>query len=248
MLDTITRNKKSAFAFTICGESGMGKTTLASTMPNPVFIKAEDGTGILEVDSFPLIKNSDELWGQLNALIKGKHDYKTVVIDSITVLDELFIQELVEKDKDKDKNGSPKTINTILGGYGAGYIALAAMHGRVRKAAQLLLERGINVVFIAHTKTTFLELPDQDPYHTYVLKLSEKSMVHYVDNVDLVGFIKLETYTFGNDDKKPKKARSDGTRVLVTYATPSNISKNRFGISEDITLVKGENPFKEILN
>ena len=71
-------------------------------------------------------------------------------------------------------------------------------------------------------------------------------MTHYVDNVDLVGFLKLQTYTFGDGDRK--KATSDGTRVLVTYATASNISKNRFGIKEDLVIVEGQNPLKNIIN
>lgn len=241
ILDSITKGKKTAYAFTICGDAGTGKTTLASTFPNPIFIKSEDGTGLLNVDSFPLVKNVDTLWEQLRALIKEEHNYKTVIIDSVTGLEDMFAQYIIESDPKK-----PKSINSALGGYGAGLNALANMHGRVRKAAQMLLEKGINVVFIAHTETTVLELPDQDPYHRYDLKLGKRSMTHYVDNVDLVGFLKLQTYTFGEGDRK--KATSDGTRVLVTYATASNISKNRFGIKDDLVIVEGENPLKNIIN
>jgi hypothetical protein len=35
---------------------------------------------------------------------------------------------------------------------------------------------------------------------------------------------------------------SDGTRLLVTYATAANISKNRFGITEDIIVTPNVNP------
>lgn len=241
ILDSITTNKKTAYALTFCGDAGTGKTTLASTFPKPIFIKSEDGTGLLEVDSFPLLKSVDNLWEQLGALIKEEHNYKTVIIDSVTRLEDMFTLYVVESDPKK-----PKSINQALGGYGAGLSAVAALHGRVRKAAQMLLEKGINVIFIAHTETTVLELPDQDAYHRYDLKLGKRSMSHYVDDVDLVGFLKLQTYTFG--DEKKKKATSDGTRVLVSYATASNISKNRFGIKEDLTIVEGINPFKNILN
>jgi len=241
ILSSITKGKKTAYAFTFCGDAGTGKTTIASTFPKPIFIKSEDGTGLLEVDSFPLLKNVDMLWEQLGALIKEEHDYKTVIIDSVTGLEDMFSQYIIESDPKK-----PKSINSALGGYGAGLNALANMHGRVRKAAQMLLDKGINVIFIAHTETTILELPDQDPYHRYDLKLGKRSMTHYVDNVDLVGFLKLQTYTFGDGDRK--KATSDGTRVLVTYATASNISKNRFGIKEDLVIVEGQNPLKNIIN
>jgi hypothetical protein len=56
----------------------------------------------------------------------------------------------------------------------------------------------------------------------------------------LVGYLKLETFTTGDGDKK--KAISDGTRVLVCHATAANVSKNRFGISEPLSVVLGTNP------
>ena len=115
------------------------------------------------------------------------------------------------------------------------------MHARVRKAAGLLGERrGMHAVFVAHADTSRLEPPDGDPYMRYTLRLHEKSMPSYVDDVDLVGFLKLETFTMGEGERK--KAISDGTRVLVTHATAASVSKNRFGITEQITVSPGVNP------
>jgi len=44
-----------------------------------------------------------------------------------------------------------------------------------------------------------------------------------------------------------KKAMSDGTRVAVCYTTASNVSKNRYGIEEDIVVGKNTNPFNNII-
>jgi hypothetical protein len=79
----------------------------------------------------------------------------------------------------------------------------------------------------------------------YTLRLHEKSMPAYVDDVDVVGFLKLETFTTGEGDRK--KAISDGTRVLITYATAANVSKNRFGIAEPINVVQGKNPLIDFI-
>jgi hypothetical protein len=177
------------------------------------------------------------LWEQLTALIKEDHDYKTLVIDSVTQLDNLFTNHIVDTDPKK-----PRTIAQALGGYGAGFQALSSLHGRVRKAAGILNEaKGMNIVFIAHSETETIELPDQDPYTRYNIRMQKKSVSHFIDNVDMVCYIKLETHTFGEGDRK--KAISDGTRILVTYATAANISKNRFGIEENITFQKSINPF-----
>lgn len=238
-LSKISKPKDRPIIATILGDAGMGKTSLAATFPNPIFIRAEDGLQAIPEDSrpdaFPVIASCDDLWGQMAALINEEHEYKTVVIDSVTALERMFIQDIIDSDPKK-----PKSINQAMGGYGAGLSAVATMHQRVRKAAGMLVDQGMNIVFIAHADTETIELPDSDPYTRYNLRLGKKSAAPYTDDVDLCGFIKLQTFTLGDGDRK--KAISDGSRILVTYATAANVSKNRFAISEDLPVVLGENP------
>ena len=241
VLSSIAKPTDRSIICTITGDAGLGKTSLASTFPKPIFIRAEDGLQAvpeaIRPDAFPILSTVDNLWEQLTALIKDDHDYKTLVIDSITQLDNLFTNYIVDTDPKK-----PRTIAQALGGYGAGFQAISSLHGRVRKASGILNEvKGMNIVFIAHSETETIELPDQDPYTRYNIRMQKKSVSHYTDNTDMVCYIKLETHTFGEGDRK--KAISDGTRMLVTYATAANISKNRFGIEENITFQKGINPF-----
>ena len=177
----------------------------------------------------------EDILPQLAWLINQPHQFKTVVIDSVTALERMAIDYVIAMDDKK-----PKSINQAMGGYGAGFSAVAGLHQRVRTAAKRLNEKGINVVFLAHCDTETLDLPDSEPYQRWVLRMNKKSVAPYVDDVDLVGFIKLRTVTIGDDDRK--KAVSDGTRVLVTYATAANISKNRFGISADLVVEAGKNP------
>ena len=240
ILSSIEKPQDRSVICTITGDAGLGKTSLAATFPNPIFIRAEDGLQSVPAesrpDAFPLLNNVDQLWEQLTALIKEEHQYKTLVIDSVTQLDTLFSNWIVDTDPKK-----PRTIAQALGGYGAGFQALSSLHGRVRKAAGLLNEqKGMHIVFIAHAETTTIELPDQDPYTRYDIRMQKKSVSHYVDNVDLCGFLKLETFTQGDGERK--KAISDGTRLLVTYATAANISKNRYGITRDLIVANGQNP------
>lgn len=245
ILSSIAKPDDRSIICTITGDAGLGKTSLAATFPNPIFIRAEDGLQAIPTatrpDAFPLLSNVDMLWDQLTALIKENHDYKTLVIDSVTQLDNLFTNHIVDTDPKK-----PRTIAQALGGYGAGFQALSSLQGRVRKAAGILNEtKGMNIVFIAHSETETIELPDQDPYTRYNIRMQKKSVSHFIDNVDLVGYLKLETHTFGDGERK--KAISDGTRILVSYATAANISKNRFGINEDIVVVNGINPLLNLI-
>ena len=225
---------------TIVGDAGTGKTTLACAFPNPIVIRAEDGLQAIPSDSrpdaFPLCATPDQLWDQLKALITETHDYQTLVIDSVTALERMFIQHVIDSDPKK-----PRSINQAMGGYGAGLSAVAAMHQRVRKACGMLNQaKGMNIVFVAHADTEVIELPDQDPYTRYSLRLGKKSTAPYTDDSDIVGFLKLEAFTKGDGERK--KVISSGGRLLVTYATAANISKNRYGITEDIPFPPGSNP------
>lgn len=242
MLETIEQPSDRMPIVTITGDAGVGKTVLAATFPDCIFIRAEDGLQSIPKDkrpaAFPVLSSVDDLWKQLGALINEDHEYKTLVLDSTTQLETMFHDYILESDP------KAKSINQAMGGYGAGYSAIAAMHGRVRKAAKILNERkGMAIVFIAHSDITQIDLPDQDPYSRYELRLHKKSMPHYVDNVDLVTYLKLETFTKGDGDKK--KAFSDGTRLAVCYTAAAQISKNRYGITEDLVVAEGENPFFE---
>ena len=245
ILDTVSKPADRPVLVTITGDSGMGKTSLAATFPNPIVIRAEDGLQAIPADrrpdAFLLLTGPDALWEQLKALIHEDHGYKTLVVDSVTALERLFITHVVESDPKK-----PRGIQQALGGYGAGRDAVAAMHARLRKAAGILADkRGMHTVFIAHADTSRIEPPDDDAYMRYTLRLHEKSMPAYVDDVDIVGFLKLQTFTTGDGDRK--KAISDGTRQLITYATAANVSKNRYGITEPLTVEHGINPFTNII-
>lgn len=164
ILNMVSKPADRPVIVTICGDSGLGKTTLAATFPNPIVIRAEDGLQAIPEEirpfAFPLIQKADDLWEQLTALIKDDHEYKTLIIDSVTALERLFSQYVVDSDTKR-----PASINQALGGYGAGLSAVATLHQRLRKACGILnMRKNMHIVFVAHADTETLELPDQDPY------------------------------------------------------------------------------------
>lgn len=225
---------------TLVGEGGMGKTTLAASFPNPIILRVEDGTASLagrqDVALTPLLPSSQAVIDALNALGTEDHPFRTVVIDSVTQLNTVIEAEVVAADP------KARSINQAMGGYGAGHSAVSERHRTIRDlAGRLQATRGMNVVFIAHADSETVELPDADPYTRYTIRMHRKSVAHYSDNVDLVGFIKLKTFTTGDGDRK--RAHTDGLRIITCYPTPSHISKNRFGIKQDLPFIEGENPF-----
>ncbi len=231
---------------TIVGTAGSGKTSLAAMFPNPIFLQTQGEAIPKDVPGKPTrlkINNTDDLWEALKALLKDDHSYQTLVLDTVTGQEQLFVAEILANDP------KARGINQAMGGYGAGPAAVMAMHARVRNAAEYLRERrGMNTVFLAHADIARIDPPDSDGYSQYTLRLPGKSIAPFVDNVDLVGFIKqtaiVRGAVEGSKDRAsaPGKAITDGERVLVTYMTPATVAKNRLGIEEDLPFVKGQNP------
>lgn len=233
--------------FTITGEGGVGKTSLACLFPDPVVIRIEDGvtTAMDNVICSPVITSSDQLFECINALATEEHDRKTVIFDSITQANILFESEVIASDKER----APASINQALGGYGAGHGAVSEIHRRLREwAGKLSTVKNMHVVFIAHAEGEQVDLPDADPYMRYTLRLNKKSVSHYTDNVDCVAFVKLSrVLKTGTKKDGPKKALGDGSRIITCHSAPAQVSKNRFGIKVDLPFTENVNPFAEYL-
>jgi phage nucleotide-binding protein len=231
---------------TIFGEGGMGKTTLAAMFPKPVIIRTEDGTASLQgnenVALFPLARSSNDVFGAIESLAVNDHDFKTVVIDSITQLASMVEQEIVEADP------KAKSISQAGGGYGAGFNAAAEVHRSLRDwAGNLAYEKNMNVVFIGHADTETIELPDYDPYARYTVRMHKKAIPNYTDNVDLVGLIRLKTFVRGDGERK--RAISTGEREIICYPQAASVTKNRFGITDAIPFTfDGGNPFEQFVS
>jgi len=241
-LKSLESPRKRPLFFTIVAEGGRGKTSLGALFPNPVFIRTEDGTRSIEcredVALFPLSKTSADVIEAINVLINETHPFKTLVLDTVTQLNVMLECEVVESDP------KAKSINTALGGYGAGHGAVAQAHKTIRdKCAELADKKGMHIVFLAHADIDTIDLPDQEQFMRYSIRMNKKSVSHYSDNVDVVAFIKQSVYTRGAVDEKTKKATTDGKFLITCYPTPAHIAKNRLGIKTDLEYIEGTNPF-----
>lgn len=238
---------------TIFGENGLGKTSLAASFPDPVFLMIEDGSKTIEMEHknglvnrdnvifSKKISNVDDLYTVLNALTNESLDFKTIVVDSVTKLDSIFTSQIIAA-------SGKQSINQAFGGYGAGVAALVDMHVKFKnKVTEIANTRALNVVYIAHADVKNISPPDSEEYTKYVLRMNEKCFGVYVDEVDAVAFIRLNTYLKKREGRETSTAITDNRRKIICYPTPNNMSKNRLGITEDLDFTIGKNPFAEYL-
>ena len=89
--DEIMNSGGNPISVSLIGERGIGKTTFASTMNNPIIVQCEDGIGKIECNHTKVQKTYIGFEEYLLALLNDSHEFKTVVVDS---LDWLFTNNL----------------------------------------------------------------------------------------------------------------------------------------------------------
>src|SRR5210317_531519 len=97
------------------GVEGIGKSTFGSEAPKPIFIQTEDGLDEIDCDRFPLATKFGDVIEALKTLTSEKHNYETVVIDSLDWLERLVWDRLCEQ-------YAVPSIEKVDGGYARGYM------------------------------------------------------------------------------------------------------------------------------
>ena len=216
---------------TIAGSPGVGKTTLGATFTKPAFIRTEEGTRYLTGDFLETPKLTE--YQDVVEAIKeasSNDDIGTIIIDSISNLEQALEDEVVRKD-------GASSINTACGGYGNGSRTVGYRMGQIRK---LCNESNKNLVFLSHTVVEQYKAVDMEPFNILTLRLSKHSLPHFVDHVDCVAFMRLKL----SDQRsgKEKVVLSTSKRELICHAHATIMSKNRWGITKPLECLEGTNP------
>ena len=205
------------------GQEGVGKTTLASKFPEPVFLQTEDGTPAgLKLTSFGLLSSYRDVRDALTAL-GGEHDFGTVVLDSLDALEGLIWSEVCE---------SNKWASIEAPGYGRGYvIADRWWRDFLAALAWLRRERGLTIVLLAHSSIETISDPRSPPYTSYQLRLHKRARGLVQDEMDAIGFLATDLNIVTDDagfNKKRHRADGGAARWLHFEGRPAFIAKSRF--------------------
>ena len=238
MLEKIHRGRKqSPPRILIYGTEGIGKSTMAASAPRPIFVPTEDGLDQIDCASFPLAKKLSDVDAALKTLLNEKHDFGTVVIDSVDWLEHLIWSALCEQ-------YGVASIERVDGGYGRGYVhALAQWRKLLDDLDTLRAQRNMAVVFIGHSKVERYEDPEHPAYDRYsprLHRLASAMLVAWCDAV-LFATYKIATKTedsgFGRERTIVANTnRNGGERILRTVGGPACVAKNRFGLPAEIQL------------
>ncbi len=219
----ITKGKiETAKKIVIYGPEGIGKSTLASQFPDPVFIDTEGSTKELDVARYPVPEYWDMILQEAEDLLEERN-FKTLVIDTADWAEKLCQQATCDR-------MNVKGIEDI--GYGKGYVYLCEDFQRLLTACDKLIANGINVVFTAHAMMRKFEQPDElGAYDRWEMKLTKKVAPLLKEWADMVLFCNYKTTVVSDPNTKTKKA-TGGTRVMYSTHHPCWDAKNRYNLPD----------------
>lgn len=127
------------------GNAGVGKTMAAIQFPKPYIIDTEGSTNkpqyvraIEKVDGAVLMTvDFDEMVNEVRELLTTKHEYKTLVIDSLTLL----YNDLLEK--------AERKVGTDFGRH------YGEANKRMKQLLNLLFRLDMNVIITSHSKNEY---------------------------------------------------------------------------------------------
>ena len=106
----------------IYGPHGIGKNSFAGSAPRPVLINIEDGHPSGQpIDAFPKAEGFQDVMDAMAALYAEKHDFETLVVDSLDWLEPLVWAETVRRNN--VANPSKPWASIEDAGYGRGFVA-----------------------------------------------------------------------------------------------------------------------------
>lgn len=257
--------------FTIGGLAGCGKSTLAAlfTPGRTLWIPVEDSRATFQtwpvetqpdfLPPLPItntangISTRKTLMALLRQILADPQGYQggTLVIDSSTVLQKMFEEELCASEKKEN-------VEDCCGGFQKCYIVLARWHFALIDVCKQIRDKWfMTIVFTAHTEIRKIRnKPDAEEHSIWDLNMAYKCGAVYIDQCDAVLYLRIEEFIRGRqanskgDVTKLGKSASTGKRILVT-ASEGNMgfpnAKNRWNLEPKIEVPAFVNPLLSLI-
>lgn len=242
----------------IYGEPKVGKSYFGAQIPKHVFLNLENGlehiqgaTKLPYTDDYMVVKQ------MLKELETAQHGFKTLVVDSADVLENLIKKWIVAL----QNNPNIRDIADIA--FGRGYpLLLTETRKLIEQFERLRTLKGMNIVFICHSEVKKMQPPVGNEY-TYIAPSlyakttqGDSTLKIYSDYVDIIGYCTFKTIVQQTSTGFGSRGQAIGTgeRILhLDAANPAYIAGSRYPMPAEIpfsweafvTALTGKQPVKE---
>lgn len=203
----------------IYGLSGVGKSTLASKLKNPLFLDFEGGLSYLDVKRTKQYNDTDKFYKDLAELYHAeKRPFDTLVIDSA----DWMVRKFLEKAAGITSQTLDQTLNKSNGGYGNGKQVLEnQIRTKLLPTLVALHKKGYAICLIAHADRKHIMNSEGFDEEQIAPKIDENTMKVFVEWCDNVFYLKKD---------------SDGNRKLVLDSDGIAVAKNRLGKTGEVNI------------
>ena len=209
----------------IYGPEGIGKSTLASQFPDPVFIDTEDSTKDMNVKRLDKPSSWQMLLDEVRFIRDNPTLCKTLVLDTADWAEQMEIDDLL---KTNQKNGIEDF------GYGKGYTYSAERFGKLLNLLTEVSERGVHIVMTAHAQLRKVELPEEmGAYDHWEMKTSKKVAPLIREWADAVLFLNYKVNVINIDNQGAAKGKNKaqgkfkaamyGLFIVLLYTVPISV-------------------------
>lgn len=258
-LEQVSKEQKPAgVRVMIYGEPKVGKSYFGAQIPNHVFLNLENGLEHLQgatklpyTDDYMVVKQ------MLKELEEADHPFKTLVVDSADVLENLIKKWVVAT------QGNPAWKDVADIPFGRGYpLLLTETRRLIEQFEKLRVKKGMNLVFICHSEVKKMQPPVGNEY-TYIAPSlyakttqGDSTLKIYSDYVDIIGYCTFKTIVQQTSTGFGSRGQAIGTgeRILhLDAANPAYIAGSRYPMPAEIpfswesfvTALTGKQPVKE---
>lgn len=205
----------------VYGPGGIGKSTLASLAPPPIFLDLEDGTRELDVHRVHVAS-----WAELRRWLQSDKllGYQTVVIDTITRAEEFCIAHTLATVPHEKGH---RCDNIEAYGFGKGYSHVYDQFLPLLADCDAVIRSGRNVILVCHDCTADVPNPVGEDFlrfepHLQAPKSGKASIrervFQWADHVLFLGYDIVA---------KDGKGVGGGTRTIWPIELPSHRAKSR---------------------
>ena len=254
------------YSIMICGESGVGKTTVISELCEKEFGEDgylllntgdEEGVSAIEGVTYEDVPTYKKFVEVCNDIIKNKKteypNLKVIIVDTLDQLIACTETQAIDnwnRENMTNKNfKKAKTLNSVEGGFGAGYdIVFDMIYGKVRELGKV----GVRVWYTCHSKTKDIVDPiTSGAYTTLTSNMAQRYFNDFKTKVHVVGVAcvdrSIETEGTGRTkiiNKKEitvNKVKDEKRKIVFRDDSYSVDGKSRFaGIVNEIPLDSDE--------
>lgn len=191
------------------GKPKLGKTSMCAKADGALFLATEPGLNALEVFQVS-ISSWEELLAACNEIAKGKHSFKTIVLDTIDNAQKLCVDYICRK----HKIDHPTDLS-----YGKGH---ALVNSEFQRVLNRLAFLPYGLFLISHSQERTIETRTGN-YTRVVPSLPDKARKIVTGLVDIILYCDLEVSS--DSDGKPVYRR-----VLRSKPSPTFEAGDRFGV------------------